>query len=268
MFPSINYGDSYKRGYSQWTGIAGIAFLTTQHILCVKTRSVDVYTVEAVPGMRAESTHPLATVKELSPLRDLGQRLAHREIHPIPDLSFRGVSFSEPQVSKGAETDIHTASFLAYDVLRGLFHYQVKLTLPHFTSDSPHPVKRAPIPLNVSCELLAAHHMAQLRNDSTVPRSGYTTGSRAFISATALGARGKRGVWIERERKDMNRAVFGFAAADYYPVARDTSAGVQAGNEETSASADLKGKRLYEVRNSYDLRGKWKIQNVYIPRCN
>jgi hypothetical protein len=104
--------------------------------------------------------------------------------------------------------------------------------------------------------------MAQLISNSDLvgsgiptPRTAFTAGSRGFVSACALGAQGKRGIWIERQRTNMGRFVYGFVTADHRaPTAAGPGNAGVAG--QTLPCAEIDGKCLYEVRNSYDLRGE------------
>ncbi|EKM50537.1 uncharacterized protein PHACADRAFT_263873 [Phanerochaete carnosa HHB-10118-sp] len=223
------------------------------------TRSIVVYTLDFVEDLQ----QPISPSTQRNPLYlyNIGRRTPVAQKQAIPDVAFRGVSFSKVRVVSGAETRRVSASLLTYDVLRGLFHFEVTLTLPHAA------VRRAPAaptPLDLSCTLLAAHRMAQLvpleeivQSGTPAPRSGFTPGSRGFISACALGAQGKRGVWIERQRSNMGRTVFGFAAADHRPpcVPREAGSASDGAAEERSV-AEIDGRCIYAVRSSVDLRGK------------
>ena len=253
----------------QWSGITGITFFTEQHVLCITTRSIQTYTLDFCDELRfARSGTRLAPEGQPSAsLHDLGLREALVHKQGIPNVTMRGVSFSRPSRAAADEvTDVCTSSFLTYDVLRGLFHFRVQMTSPRAAAAAA--TGLASVPLDVSCTLLAAHHMAQLiptaeivKGDGATPRSGFTAGSRGFVSACALGARGQRGIWIERERTNMGRFVYGFAAADHdrsssAPAAAPEPRTAEAEDgREASRSAEIDGRCLYEVRNSYDLRG-------------
>lgn len=224
------------------------------------TRSIVVYTLDFVENLR----QPISPSAQHNPLYlyNIGRRTPIAQKQTIPDVAFRSVSFSKVRVMSGAETRRVSASLLTYDVLRGLFHYEVTLTLPH-ASAHREPVA-PPTPLDVSCTPLAAHHMAQLipledvvQSGTPAPRGGFTPGSRGFISACALGAQGKRGVWIERQRNNMGRTVFGFAAADHRPprAPRET-APVSDGAAGERPVAEIDGRCIYAVRSSIDLRGE------------
>lgn len=161
------------------------------------------------------------------------------------EMTFRGVSFSEPQTHSSTDGSVVSVTFLAYDVLRGLFHYEVKAELPKSISD----------PTGISVRLLAAHRMAELVNaadlrgtDTPTPRSMFRTGPRGFVSTCVLGPQGRRGMWIERQRGNMDRAVFGFTYA--------RTAGSQTEDSAETDDQGIDGACLHEVRNSYDLGGK------------
>lgn len=252
----------------QWSGITGLAFLSKDHVLCVKTRSIEIYSLDFIPELSTGHCPVAHGTPSDGRLINLGSREAHVYTHRIPDATLRGVSFSDAAIPS-LRSDTLSMSFAAYDILRGLFQYEVRVTLP---PASPSETHRARTSLDVSCTLLAAHHMAQLVSTPSVvqsgastptpPRGGFTQGPRGFISACAMGAQGRRGVWIERQRTSMGRAVFGFVSADHRPsvVAADTNAGNAGGmqmrtEEDGVPAAQIDGRCLYEVRNSYDLRG-------------
>lgn len=210
-----------------------------------------------------DHTHLPSSTSSEQPILDT-QVVRHR----FGEMTFRGVSFSDPEVVESPEGTVVTVAFLASDVLRGLFHYEVTASLPRTagpSSDSapPSPItsrpqagSQPPPPMEMSVRLVAAHKMAQLVNtalllgtgtDTPTPRSMFSAGARGFVSACVLGPQGRRGVWIERQRGNMDRTVFGFSRA------RDAG-------RESDASGDteraLKGTSLHEVRDSYDLGGE------------
>ncbi|KAF7798567.1 hypothetical protein EIP86_009789 [Pleurotus ostreatoroseus] len=242
-----------------WNGVIGIKYLTPSHVLCMKARSVELY-------MLLDTS--LLERSKLSSSASSDSGVLDTEVvrHRFGEMTFRGVSFSDPKVVESPENTVVTVSFLSYDVLRGLFHYQVTATLPRpsavdssmsgkLSATSSH---HALPPMDMSVRLLAAHKMAQLVNTATFlatpgtdtpTRSMFTTGARGFVSACVLGPQGRRGVWIERQRGNMDRTVFGFSRAKTEG---------QQGSAEAEASAEeqaLEGTRLHEVRNSYDLGG-------------
>lgn len=239
----------------QWNGIIGMKFLTSQHVLCMKTRSVEVY---ALPFL-SESLPPFLAGDPKGPLINCGRREAHALRHTIPETTFRGVSFSEPTLHHSADgIATNTISLLAYDVLRGLFNYQVETRFPYSEITRTRPSVDVDI-LDMNVTLVAAHHMAQLvppasvlGRDTPTPRSGFSLGSRGFVSACVLGQQGKRGVWVERNRGSVGRAVFGFKAG----VSPDNMSSAESSSPDTGEGI-IHGKRLHEVQNSYDLRGEF-----------
>ena len=90
---------------------------------------------------------------------------------------------------------------------------------------------------------------ALLGTDTPTPRSGFGAGSRGFVSTCVLGPQGYRGVWIERQRGNMDRTVFAFTTCQ--PAKDDGE-----GNTTTSGGAEIEGRILHEVKNSYDLGGQ------------
>ena len=156
--------------------------------------------------------------------------------HFFPSTTFRGVSFSRPIHEMLSQSDHRpdsdysdstidrvSLSFLGYDVLRGLFHYRVAVDIP-VASDSHIQHKTQP-PLEVDVRILAAHNMAIPVAPGTSgaevasSRSGFSRGSRGFVSACAIGPMGRRGVWVERRRGAIRRIVYGFTAPHSPPGA-------------------------------------------------
>lgn len=222
----------------------------------------------------------------------LGERTTVVDSHQVT-LTLRGASFSQPRRVTTPDTDTIETAFLAYDVLFGLYHFGVQVHLPAnggtgrwFEQTDPMQL----VPVDATVKVIGAHRMAQLIpagasvSGHAPPRSGFTPGSRGFISACALGARGKRGIWIEHYRGTMSRAVFGFSAGGHAPseahdehdeecVASGGESPPVRGNvpenedespteSEPSAQGaivarapDIAGACLYEVRHSFDLRG-------------
>lgn len=254
---SVSSLDSYMEPTDQWSGVIGVKFLTPRHLLCVKTRSVEVYTFSGsfkapctTDPQYQQRTHWLATAAEMGIQR-----------HDFPQTTFRGVSFADSRMTSSPAEDgspIISCDFLAYDVLRGLFHYRVELQFsPIFSSqepflkDSHFPYVSSPISMDTT--LVAVHHMAQAippaaRPDTPTPRSGFTPGSRGFVSSCSLGPQGTRGIWVERQRSSVKRAAYGFDVVKV--VERD---GHQQGEEEP-AERRIAGKCICEL-NSFDLRG-------------
>ncbi|OCH96346.1 hypothetical protein OBBRIDRAFT_234685 [Obba rivulosa] len=257
-----------------WNGIIGAKFITRNHVLCMKTHSIDLYTL---PSLSSTSDRNGASASDL-------HIQAPVTTHAFRGMTFRGVSFSEPRQdavppSPASESSRIRAevSFLAYDVLRGLFHYKVSLDLP--PADAISGSRDAPAPPYMSVRLLAAHHMAvpastPISRDGKapmVPRSGLTPGARGFVTACALGPAGLRGIWIERRRGSVRRGIVGFRAVAQHlmvdqgivgspidralPLARE----VDGGDEDSDADwwndneSAIDGHTVYEV-NSYDLR--------------
>ena len=189
--------------------------------------------------------------------------------HKFPEMTYRGASFSIPQVECVASPDsegrstVARVSLLACDVLRGLFHYDVTIRIPFHTreADLSHFGDSTGVDMNV--KLVAAHKMAETLQISgalgtDTPTGRTASGARGFVSSCVLGPQGRRGIWIERQRGSMDRTVFGFTT-------RRMQGGLPFHDEDgvaSSSAADagdrvspIDGKPLHEVRNSYDLGG-------------
>ncbi|PCH44451.1 hypothetical protein WOLCODRAFT_154493 [Wolfiporia cocos MD-104 SS10] len=258
----------------KWNGVIAAKFITQRHILCVKAHAVELCTLPS--GFQTP-----ASLTASNPALHRGERRvrAHIISHTFSRTTYRGASISSPTIlpSSDAHATKASVSFLAYDVLRGLFHYRVSLLLP--SAVSPH--DSAPPTLSVS--LVASRYMAMPYDHSTLrsgrpPRSGLTPGGRAFVSACVLGPAGMRGVWVERRRGSVRRAVVGFRAAfqdlDKLDEGQLESAGPTGemrreggGDADTDRDTEgseqnwwedpelqvIDGSTLHEV-NSYDLR--------------
>lgn len=178
--------------------------------------------------------------------------------HFFPSTTFRGVSFSRPTIHEWIPPDDRTAqpepttvalSFLAYDVLRGLFQCSVSVIIPP-PPDLSKPHVMLP-PLDVQVHLVAAHNMAVPvaagADGGPISRSGFSHGARGFVSACALGPAGRRGVWVERRRGDVRRVVYGFNA--HWHNSDDEDEDVEFGRETGLTEADL-ARRKQERANS------------------
>ena len=229
----------------------------------MKTRSVELYFLHTLQNTPFEQTHATTTFGPA--LMDKGTTTTHSTRHRFPQMTFRGVSFSEPIIHQSLNASTAKISFLAYDVLRGLFHYELDMRLPDVLSDDTVHM------MDMNVRLVAAHKMAQLVNSSTVlgsdtptPRSGFGSGARGFVSACVLGSQGRRGVWIERQRGNMDRTVFGFSATQRTEQDSRPSPNAEEDEKQSSAFA-IEGRRLHEVRNSYDLGGEnWQKYSIWI----
>ncbi len=169
-------------------------------------------------------------------------------------------------------------SFLAHDLLHGLYHYRCDVHFPPSDPLSPsssvnYIIKPSGIPLRVEFTLLAFHNMAkpisrctpEERSETPTPRSGFGPGTRGYVSASELGPQGKRGVWIERERNSVKRTVYGFGAGSDEELEEGSQVGIGSGGERA-----LMGKQLHLVE-SYDLRGQFiyllPIGKFLVDKC-
>ncbi|TBU30556.1 hypothetical protein BD311DRAFT_218633 [Dichomitus squalens] len=207
-----------------WNGVVEATFLTPRHILVLKAHSLEVCTLLDSPQVRMNQDLPNADTGPSARLPPAAQLSAVVHSHFFPSTTFRGVSFSKPIVCRPSVLDPPdeptrvSLSFLAYDVLRGLFHCSVLVIIPSPGSPSLRNLRDyvASPPIDVQVRLLAAHNMAIPVAPSTeaspVSRSGFSHGTRGFVSACALGPAGRRGVWVERRRGAVRRVVYGFSS--------------------------------------------------------
>ncbi|KAI9067966.1 hypothetical protein FKP32DRAFT_1609178 [Trametes sanguinea] len=279
-----------------WNGVVGATFLTSRHILVLKAHSIEVCTLldiekssrEQAQIQRVEHSPSSAPVSLPCPMERHMCAVVHS--HYLPSTTFRGASFAHPFIhrpfhqleasSSQLEPDQVTTSFLAFDVLRGLFHFSVSVTLPPLSA--LHSGRDAPTPIDVHIELLASHNMAlpislpppvdgiatPTEGVGPFSRSGFLHGTRGFVSSCSLGPAGKRGVWVERRRGAVRRVVYAFDAIRQVPpcdisdqehsdsAVGDTKGGAKEPVEPVPTSGragTIKGHEVYEV-NSYDLR--------------
>ncbi|KAA1468920.1 hypothetical protein DENSPDRAFT_834417 [Dentipellis sp. KUC8613] len=191
-----------------WNGIIGLQFVGP-YILCVKARTLELYPVTYpfpasssyfVPSSLGPPCH--SGKRQILPgIRSTGilQPVTCLAKYTFPGTTFRGVSISSPtgrcvSASRpaGDSTPMSSLSFVAHDILRGVFHYhtQIVTASAEGTSSPPPPLLRV--------KLAGAHDMSN--------------GIPGFISAAALGPQGCRGVWIERTKNVTARRVCVFSA--------------------------------------------------------
>ncbi|KAH9857268.1 hypothetical protein C2E23DRAFT_720433 [Lenzites betulinus] len=251
-----------------WNGVVGATFLTARHILVLKAHSIQICTLvdtfqtdgspeveQPIPAEPSSSgTHPLRFSET--------NMCAVLHSHWLPNTTFRNVSFARPTVHVpashpgavflNAEPIRVSTSFLAFDVLRGLFHFSVEICLPSVLAPSLSLRHEAPTPIDVNIQLLASHNMALLLpphppagSTTSGNRSGFSHGARGFVSACALGPTGRRGVWVERGRGAVRRVVYGFNAAG--PTFPDDVT-----EEEETMAADIVNAAKTETMDSDD----------------
>ena len=243
----------------------------------MKTRSLELYSLPYTFGeqpLTMRDTNVSACTQ--SHLRTGHNGIAETHVlrHKFPEMTYRGVSFSQPQIQVSTSDDLRSVttarvSLLAYDVLRGLFHYEVTMQISASLFDSGSRIydSNCSTAVDMDVKLVAAHKMAEALDpasliagtDTPTPRSA--SGARGFVSACVLGPQGRRGIWIERQRGSMDRTVFGFSGPPVPEHQHPAVGGVddeQGQVEDTSSGghASIEGKPLHEVRNSYDLGGK------------
>ncbi|KAI0331664.1 hypothetical protein GY45DRAFT_1248457 [Cubamyces sp. BRFM 1775] len=280
-----------------WNGVVGATFLTSTHILVLKAHSIEVCTLLDLDDPRQKEAHTGPRNGNFADYITHSTHPSERHMraivhsHYLPSTTFRGASLARPTLHsaiRSPDTTWHhpepirvSTSFLAFDVLRGLFHFSVSVTLPHTYAESQ-TSHEVPVPIDVHIDLLSSHNMAvpvstySLHTDGTstlspatgtVLRSGFSHGTRGFVFACALGPTGRRGVWVERRRGEVRRVVYGFdATITALSDTKDTPGNVAAATnpaedpqsvvESTSGLAEraeaIHGYEVYQV-NSYDL---------------
>ncbi|KAG5641585.1 hypothetical protein DXG03_004684 [Asterophora parasitica] len=180
-----NFAETRMRIDSQSEDLEDVlnGIVTTQimgpYIVLFKSRSIELH------PLRIDLEPPNQPYFESRPQRVLE--------HHFPSITFRMVSSSDCLCT----SQRLSFSFFGYDFLKGIFRYKVDIRfapgLPDGTS------------LNVDC--VGVYSMADPET------SGIQAGvsSRGFVSALALGAQGKRAVWVERRRGSTVREVLVWA---------------------------------------------------------
>ncbi|KAH8104035.1 hypothetical protein BXZ70DRAFT_924101 [Cristinia sonorae] len=233
-------------GEALWSNLTGVHFLTPRHVLCCWSHSIELFVFS---GSFASSQNP---GEDKGRIASPAEVEFHQE--EFTGITFRSVSFSDHRVSTSTRDRTTTLScgILAYDVLRGIYHYRVDVHFPAEFSSEQHAFKNESCPnlvkpLSWNVTLVSAHHMAQLIESTAQPtemprpRSGFTRGTHGFLTSCALGPQGTRGIWVERRRHSTNRAMYGFN------LTRSID------SEAVDEAKGLGGKLIYEV-SSFDLR--------------
>ncbi|KAI0796202.1 hypothetical protein C8Q75DRAFT_366786 [Abortiporus biennis] len=239
-----------------WSSVVGVKYMTPNHIICLKTRSVELITL----SWKSAHSNDSQGGNQIHEARTFH---SHSLEHTFKETTFRGVSFSKPYVrleqSEEGLTACVSISFLAYDVLRGLFHYRVNARIPHSAHGNE---VESSIPFSLDVDMIAAHHMAESiqrpidpfaieRSETPTPRSGFGPGSRGFVSTCSLGPSAMRGIWVERQRNSVKRTIFGFKTlldANHHLIADSLES-----RETLAEHRAIDGKCVYTVQ-SYDLR--------------
>ncbi|KAI0085752.1 hypothetical protein BDY19DRAFT_390545 [Irpex rosettiformis] len=246
-------------------------FLTPQHLVCLLNSSVELVTIDFLQEVEGLPPSQVNKTLRIDVLDFRGRRnptsIRIFNPNPVELVNARGAVFSESQSTHSKSVSTIKTTFLAYNVLRGLFHYAVEARFPTSKPGRPSTsFARASAtsddiycpPLDLSIKLLGAHRMARYIpptdvGDAHVPRSRFMPGPRGFIAACTLGAQGMRGVWVERHRGTMGRSVFGFARVDYSDTDEDDT--IRPGNQPDGRHTTIQGACIHDMKSSYDLRG-------------
>jgi hypothetical protein len=209
----------------QWNGILGL-HLWKEHILCIKARSVEAY---SIPELQEQNSWSASGTAVVSSTRGVPQSSRDEQmdtlpatglVYHFPTRSFRGYSLSSPTQMSASSSRF---MLLGYDVLRGLSVYAIELQRTDMASVLP-------LILEVRC--VGEHSLA------TSVGEGSSTAAHGFVSACCVGSEGKRGLWIERARASMRRTITVFTIADL----------------GSDGDGDIKGHAVHED-TSYDLMG-------------
>ena len=241
-------------------------FLTPRHLICLLNSCIGLITLDFlhetkdIPPSQERKTLLMNSLHFRGRRQPNCIRIPH--LAPVELVSMRGAVFSQSQLTRNGSTSVASTTFLAHNVLRGLFHFRVEARFPlsdsgrPSTSGSPSPSANddptCP-PLDFAIYPLAAHRMAQytppgLANTPAAPSFCSSAGSSGFVTTCALGSQGMRGIWVERYR-NMSRSVLGFASADYQSV--------EDGDGKTHTP--IRCERIHVMQRSYDLRGMFQL---------
>lgn len=109
--------------------ILSTQFLTPRHLLCLKSRSVELLTLDFLQEVHDSSVPETSQTLAGHALYSRGQRQPPLIQHELPNksMNLRGAVFSLPKIVHQQDgVSSIGVTFLAYDVLRGLFHYSVE----------------------------------------------------------------------------------------------------------------------------------------------
>ncbi|EIN09449.1 hypothetical protein PUNSTDRAFT_51726 [Punctularia strigosozonata HHB-11173 SS5] len=223
-----------------WNGIIGARFCGP-YILCMKTRSVELYPLPVVENEHEEPSfgpHAFKAMKHVF----------------SGHITFRDVTFSSPTIARSATFDSTpdlAISMLASDPIRGLFNFRIRFKAAAALGTPP----------TFDVTLVEARHMATLDLGSTRMRIAPGS-SRGFVSACCLGPQAKRGVWIERHRGSTRRDVSVFDVncheSGQHLEDMDTQERYDTDDDDDDANSFFKvpnidGSVVFEM-DSYDLR--------------
>ena len=236
----------------QWNGINAVRFMGP-YLLVARTRSIDLHHIQT-------ALH--------STLSNSGMPSMH---HPFSMTTFKEFSLSDA-VAKS--THVYEIAMLAYDVIQGLFRYQVELRLPqaqdglgprltvtqvglyplglpvHTPSTSSPPTSPHSPTLGTETPTPTESHTHFLQNLGHLAHGTSGAVSRGFLSAFSIGAQGRRAIWIERRRGGVSREVQVWSRSPS-PKVLPSPAWVY----RFGADCEEMEKKVVYTINSYDLRG-------------
>jgi hypothetical protein len=169
-----------------------------RYIFVFKARSFEIHSMDIL----LNATQPTFTATPISQ-------------HLFQNTTFREVRISSPTISTSDQLDIRFQMF-TYDVLQGLFNYSIHFQTrpeqpPHFAVALPNVYPLA----NHAVSQHAPLPPSDLYTPSPTPtnevghafRPITNPSSRGFVSSFALGAQGRRAVWVERVRGNTRREI-------------------------------------------------------------
>jgi hypothetical protein len=117
----------------------------------------------------------------------------HRVHLNYPEVTFAGVSLSEPQSNPESPGNSLIVYILVYQTIIGFFYFRVTIYNPDYIPSGP----RA----RMDIDLVGVYELGKLRAGT-----GQESGPSLAIGAW-LGLEGKRGIWIERSLKRLKGSV-------------------------------------------------------------
>ncbi|KAH9479815.1 hypothetical protein JR316_0008410 [Psilocybe cubensis] len=244
-----------------WDGVIGVCLLGS-YILVHKTRSLHV--------------------------RQYKDRCGSALKHKFT-LSFKQVSFSASSKStnKLSGTTVYEVSTFAYDVIQGLFQFNIKLTVPESfgvppsldvqltsvyplalgviqpiasSQSAPHPSPSVSSPDFSPSPSFKHTHATRASDTSSIvvhpanPAADTDYRSRGFLSTQCMGPQGKRGIWVERQRSGTVRDL----QVWFREPSEPSSSAERALSEPSTAEFPLPvmeiERRVIYTLQSYDLR--------------
>lgn len=195
-------------------------------------------------------------------------KVATRYTLPHRSLNLRRTVFSQPTISRSLGRTTVRMTFLACDVLRGIYHYSAEVDFPahpHAESLVTFSAHKEPlVPLDLKVSLLASHNGVQsVPPATTAHRVGRAWRTHklaslphAYISMCTLGNHGRRGVWVEKYHAGRGQSIVGFCSSDDDP--RELTSAVRARTANGQSTRDnITGQCVYQAQDCSDAYGAY-----------